>query len=53
MAIEDVTKLAHRIRDAVQTQQQLLPEVPEEQVYHVSPELQKILAMREIPNTAP
>ncbi len=42
LAIEDVTDLAHRIKTAIANQKQL-PSVPEENVYDVSPQIQKIL----------
>jgi hypothetical protein len=40
LEIEDVTELAHAIKDAIETEQKQLPLVPEEQVYEVSPQIQ-------------
>lgn len=44
--IEDVTELAHAIKDAIANQQKQLPLVPEERVYEVSPQIQQTLQMR-------
>lgn len=41
--IEDVTELAHTIKEAVENQQQHFPLVPEERVYEVSPQIQQTL----------
>lgn len=43
LAIEDVTDLAHSIKKAIAQHQPQLPSVPEEEVYDVSPQIQKIL----------
>jgi hypothetical protein len=45
LGIEDVTDLAHAIKEAVESKQKQLPLVPEERVYEVSPQIQQILQM--------
>ena len=45
LQIEEVTKLAHDIRDAIKNQSQEIPEVPQEKVYPVSQEIEKILGL--------
>lgn len=45
LGIEDVTELAHTIKEAVASKQKQLPLVPEERVYEVSPQIQQILQM--------
>ena len=45
LGIEDVTELAHAIKEAVESKQKQLPLVPEERVYEVSAQIQQILQM--------
>ncbi len=45
LEIEDVTELAHAIKEAVESKQKQLPLVPGEQVYEVSPQIQQTLQM--------
>ncbi len=45
LGLEDVTELAHAIKEAVESKQKQLPLVPEERVYEVSPQIQQILQM--------
>jgi hypothetical protein len=51
IGIEDVTELAHAIKATVDKKFKKMPPVPEECVYEVSPELQRILAMKRHPDT--
>jgi hypothetical protein len=46
LEIEDVTRLAQAIHAAIESGLEALPAVPEERVYEVSSELQRILGMR-------
>lgn len=43
IGVEKVTSLAHAIRDAVESKEAMLPAVPEEKEYPVSPELERSL----------
>lgn len=45
MGIEDVSELAHAIKEVVDGKQKQLPLVPEERVYEVSPQIQQTLQM--------
>lgn len=45
IGIEDVTKLVHHIKIAVEKKQKEMPIVTEENIYEVSPEIQKTLGM--------
>jgi hypothetical protein len=45
LGIEDVTELAHAIKEAVESKQKQLPLVPEERVYEVSAQIQQTLQM--------
>ncbi len=47
LQIEEVTKLAHDIRDTVKNKLPDMPKVPEERVYQVSEEIQKTLGIRQ------
>ena len=46
LGIEDVTKLAFDIRSAVEKKPKKMPQVPEEKMYEVSPEIQKTLGIQ-------
>ncbi|KAF3886448.1 MULTISPECIES: DUF4291 domain-containing protein [Nostocales] len=45
LALEDVTQLAHDIKLAVETKQQQMPAVPQEDLYEVNLEIQKTLGI--------
>ncbi|HEY9709838.1 MAG TPA: DUF4291 family protein [Oculatellaceae cyanobacterium] len=45
LGIEDVTELAHGIKEAIASKQEQLPLVPEERVYEVSTQIQQTLQM--------
>lgn len=45
--LEDVTHLAHSIRVAVENKQKDMPNVPEEVLYEVSPEIQVTMAIKD------
>jgi hypothetical protein len=45
LSIEDVTELAHAIKEAIANKQKQLPLVPEERVYEVSAQIQQTLQM--------